>query len=295
MSGQLTAYMLVNNAGDLALMGGSADAFGVIRGNFALGRDVDATGFTGLGDVTFDGLFDGNGGLGVNYTISNLTLTAHLHSFDSIGLLPFIGTDGVVRNFTLANVSITTAVDDQFIGAVAGTNNGKISNVHVLSGTINGESHAGIQAGGLVGQNNPGGTIVGSSANVAVTVGDTADQNHINMAGGLFSVNLGRVFQSFATGTVTAGANSWAGGLGAANFGSLDQVFALGSVAGGGNSLVGGLAAINSLQGGSAGLITNTYAIGPVSGGTNSAVGGLVAENVSGAAMYTSFSAGPVS
>src|SRR5262249_29958713 len=64
---QLTTYMLVNNATDLQTVGTN------LGGTYALGRDFDATSFTGFGpNAHFTGLLDGNGGLGTNSTISNL-------------------------------------------------------------------------------------------------------------------------------------------------------------------------------------------------------------------------------
>ncbi|HEY6256047.1 MAG TPA: S8 family serine peptidase, partial [Xanthobacteraceae bacterium] len=295
VANQFTPYMLVNNATDLANTSNNFTTTGI----YALGKNIDATGFGGYQAVgmTFSGLFDGNGGLGTNYTISNLNLTAPSNGGlgNSFGLFPFLASSAIVRNLNLANVNITGNDSKYFLGTVAGDNSGTISNVHVLSGSVNGLAFQGIGAGGLVGQNESGGLITGSSANVTVTVGDTANQNQLNMAGGLFAVNFGSVFQSFATGPVSGGARSWAGGLGAWNVGSLDQVFANGPVTGGNNSSVGGLAAVNSAQEDSSGLITNAYAIGAVSGGANSTVAGLVASNNVGASIKTSYSAGAVS
>jgi filamentous hemagglutinin family protein len=298
VSGNLTAYMLVNNAADLRLVGTSA-VEGSITGNFALGKNIDATGFTGFQAVgtSFGGLFDGNGGLGINYTISNLNLTIPSNNGlgNSFGLFPFL--TGTVRNLNLANVNIIGNDNNYFLGAVAGDSQGTISNVHVLSGSVNGLSFQGVVAGGLVGQNEAGASITGSSANVNVTVSDTTDQTRLNVAGGLFGANFGQVFQSYASGAVRAAARNWAGGLGGRNLGSLRQVFALGPVTGGDGSSVGGLVAVNSAQAGEGepGLIVDTYAIGSVSGGANSTVAGLVAVNNTGAAIKTSYSAGAIS
>ena len=55
---QLTAYMLVNNASDLQLVGTN------LGGTYALGRSFSASGFSGFGPgATFAGTFDGNGGI----------------------------------------------------------------------------------------------------------------------------------------------------------------------------------------------------------------------------------------
>jgi filamentous hemagglutinin family protein len=300
---QLTAYMLVNNAGDLTIMGNSADQLGNISGNFALGKNIDATAFAGMADTTFNGLFDGNGGLGVNFTISNLTLSLG-NSQDSMGLFPLIGSSGVVRNLNLANVNITAGADIQFIGALAGTSAGKVSNVHVLSGTVNGLSFKGIGAGGLVGQNNPGGTITGSSANVAVTVGDATDGSNLNMAAGLVASNIGSITNSSATGNISGGAFSFVGGLVSQNGlfcdcspsgpGTIASSFATGSVSVGNNGIAGGLLASNNGGSPTSSSVTQSSATGNVSGSGNVQLGGFVGVNDTGATIDSSHASGNV-
>src|SRR5262249_13231254 len=67
VTGQLTAYMLVNNVTNLQ------DISTNPNGTYALGTNINAGAFAPLPSSTpFNGLLDGNGGLGVNYTISNL-------------------------------------------------------------------------------------------------------------------------------------------------------------------------------------------------------------------------------
>jgi filamentous hemagglutinin family protein len=304
VSGNLTAYMLVNNAGDLTTVGQSA-VDGVITGNFALGRNIDATGFTGFADTTFNGLFDGNGGLGVNSTIDKLTLSLGT-SQDSMGLFAFIGSSGVVRNFNLTNVNITAGADTQFIGPVAGTNLGAISNVNVLSGTVNGLTFKGIGAGGLVGQNNPGGTITGSSANVTVTVGDAPDSNNLNFGGGLVASNIGSITNSSATGNVSGGAFSYVGGLVGQNGffcsdcespigpGTIASSFATGNVSVGNNGIGGGLVAFNASGTPTSSSITQSYATGAVSGSGFVQLGGFVGANDTGATIVGSHASGNV-
>ncbi len=296
VSGNLTAYMLVNNATDLGLVRNSA-VDGFITGNFALGRNIDATGFGGMPDVKFNGLFDGNGGLGTNYTISNLTIAAP-NAEDSYGLFGFIWTNGIVRNLNLANVTINAGADTQFLGALAGSNFGTISNVNVVSGTINGGSHVGIAAGGLVGQNASGedapGTITGSTANVTITLGNSTSGDNLNITGGLVASNLGTISNSSATGGVSSGTFSIVGGLVGQNGlncdcdpsgpGSITASFATGNVSGSGNVQLGGLVGVNDVNS----TIANSYATGNVTGtnlvsdsngnGTAS-VGGFVGVN----------------
>src|SRR5262249_6250015 len=152
---------------DLPLIGQDTTTLG---GTYALGKDINAREFSGFSSgTTFTGLLDGNGGLGTISTISNLMLSSK-QSSDSVGLFPFVGSSGNIRNLNLASVSISAGADVQFIGAVAGQNEGSISNVTVSSGTVTGGSFNGIGAGGLVGQNK--GTISFSTSAATITVGD---------------------------------------------------------------------------------------------------------------------------
>ena len=262
-SSQFIPYMLVNSFANLQAMvdpGGSPNF-----GNYALGRDIDGLGgsFNPL-SFTFNGAFDGSGGLGVNNTISNFTISS---SQNPLGIFGFIGSSGTVRNLDLANVTMTvTGPGPNFVGLLAGQNDGTIDNVNVLSGTINGGTFSGIGAGGLVGQNR--GTITNSTAAVNVTLGDSVSLSSINMAGGLVGSNLGTISDSSASGTITVGQRGYAGGLAGQNGldgiggapGSIDLSSATGAVTG---SLgAGGLVGFNY----SNGTITNSYAEGNVTG-----------------------------
>src|SRR5262249_21481135 len=92
-SSQLAAYMLVNNVDDLRAVGSSLTT---LHGKYALGQSFSASGFTGYASgTTFTGLFDGNGGLGTNYTISDLNLSS---SGSPVALFPFVETGATVRN-----------------------------------------------------------------------------------------------------------------------------------------------------------------------------------------------------
>ena len=77
VTGQLKTYMLVNNATDLGLIGASE---ATRSAQYALGRSLQRHRLQRLrpriDTFTSGFVFDGNGGLGVNYTISNLTLAS---------------------------------------------------------------------------------------------------------------------------------------------------------------------------------------------------------------------------
>jgi hypothetical protein len=285
---QLTAYMLVNSATDLRMM----ETVGAnLTGTYALGKSFSAAGFSGFAPGrTFAGLIDGNGGISAaNYTISDLTVT----------LFPVIGNSATVSNFNLADVNVMSTGSSMFVGTLAGENRGTISNVHVLSGTVGGESQPGISVGGLVALNN--GIIQQSSSAAAVSGGA------FSSVGGLVATNPGTITGSAASGGVSVGANGSAGGLVAFNSGSVTNASATGSITGaagaGGITTLGGLAGINQglisgskasgnvgspivanlqaggLVGSNLGAIQSSAALGNVQAGDSSIVGGLVATN----------------
>ena len=68
-----------------------------------------------------------------------------------------------------------------------------------------------------MGQNDPSGTVTGSSANITVTVADAANSSGPNLAGGLVGSNQGTIIGSSATGNVSGGLLSYVGGLVGAN------------------------------------------------------------------------------
>jgi hypothetical protein len=248
--------MLVNNASDLQSI--NTD---VTRPDaYALGRDINASSianFTPLG--TLNTIFDGQG-----YTISNLKIVDS--TAPNVGLFSSIGSAGVVRNLNLTDVAVS-ALNSQFVGALAGTNAGTISNISA-TGIV--QVGSGSTAGGLVGQNL--GSISNSFASVAVGSPSVANLQ----AGGLVGNNSGAILLSVATGSVQAGDGSIAGGLVASNSvsGTITSSQASGNVTVGAASVAGGLVGAN------AGTITDSTASGAVtSTGANSIVGALVGTN----------------
>src|SRR5262249_50401209 len=206
----------------------------------------------------FTGLFDGQG-----QTIANLTIAS---TAPNVGLFSSIGSTGAVRNLNLTDVAVS-ALNSQFVGALAGTNAGTISNISA-TGIV--QVGSGSTAGGLVGQNL--GSISNSFASVAVGSPSVANLQ----AGGLVGNNSGAILLSVATGSVQAGDGSIAGGLGASNSvsGTITSSQASGKVTAGAASVGGGLVGAN------AGTITDSTASGAVtSTGANSTVGALFGTN----------------
>src|SRR5215813_2739617 len=253
-SSQLTAYMLVNTAGDLDAVRTNQS------GTYALGTNITLDPnqpFTPI--PNFTGLFDGQG-----QTIANLTIAS---TTQNIGLFGTIASAGEVRNLNLTNVSVNSSVNSQLVGTLAGTNAGTVSNVSA-TGIV--QVAGGSTAGGLVGQN------LGSISNSFASV-DVGSPNVANLqVGGLVGNNFATILSSVALGNVQAGNASIAGGLVASNSvsGAITGSQASGNVIVGAESVAGGLV------GTSAGAITVSTASGAVtSTGANSTVGGLAGSS----------------
>ncbi|KXU86739.1 filamentous hemagglutinin [Caballeronia megalochromosomata] len=254
---QITAYKLVNTLADLSSVPKD------LTGNYALGRDIDASAtaspnvFTAIGatQAPFTGQFDGFG-----HTIDKLTTVSNLND-DRYGLFGVIGTRGVVRNLTLTNGS-TGGYTGAF-GLLAGQNDGLVTYVSTTGG-VGQNGFGGAGAGGLVGVNN--GIIERSSS--------AAEVGYQIPAGGLVGVNNGTIMQSYATGTTYGGNHGETGGLVAFNNGLITQSYATGTVGGLGG---GGIVYLN----GSKGVIDESFAVGQIGFGDalGYAQGGIAAYN----------------
>lgn len=276
---QMTAYMLVNNTANLQNLDANDAGF------YALGKDIDASGiasFVPLGSSApyFTGTLDGQG-----HTISNLSVIA---SNANAGLFAQIGAGGQVRNLNLSNVNITdptSSLND--VGALAGVNNGAISNVSsagaITTGTL------AYYIGGLVGWNT--GTIQNSSSSVAVDASQTNGIILTPYAGGLVGYNQGPVSNSHASGSVLGAAGTVLGGLVGVCSATIANSYATGSVSddGGGSSYIGGL-----VGGVLTGSISDSFATGAATGGMGSYVGGLVGAALPGVTIANSYATSAV-
>jgi filamentous hemagglutinin family protein len=312
---QLTAYMLVNTTSDLDAVRTNQS------GTYALGTkitlDPNQT-FTPI--PNFTGLLDGQG-----QTVANLTIAS---TAQNVGLFGSIGSTGVVRNLNLADVTVS-GLGSQFVGTLAGTNAGTISNVSATgasvmvgsngiagglvgsnSGTVTNAFATGnvtgsgvnSTAGGLVGQNLDTGTIAGATVPAltqACVAGQTCASMAVNvgsngLGGGLVGSNSGTITNAFATGDVTGAAGTTGfttlGGLAAVNLGAVSNSFASGDV---GSLNVANLQA-GGLVGNNSGAILSSAALGNVQTGNTSIAGGLVALNSVGGAITSSQASGNV-
>lgn len=283
--------------------------------NFALKNDINASGVndykaiaSGEGEA-YTGTFDGrdNRIIGLDTTKtsngSSQTLT-NAGIFDTIGISK--NADGTEQVGTVEDLRVYSGTfhGTNNAGAVAGVNNGTISNVTAFGNVVDVQntSNGASYAGGIAGTNS--GTIDNASAIGTATQSSTttATGEHA-AAGGIAGLNdeKGTISNSTSNSAVNASAgNATAlGGAAGVNSGTLENVDSLGVTTGiykvqtGGilyaeySDNVGGIAGTNS------GSISNAYNESIVSGrdnvggiiGTNEA--GTTVENVSNAASVT--------
>ncbi len=278
------AYTLVNSLATLA-----SDIKHSPAGKYALSRSYDASS-DGIyksalvpTTVPFKGVLEGLGN-----TISNLTISS---STDSAAMIDDIGKTGIVENLSFVNANVKGKVFLMHVGVLAGDNEGTIRNVSV-DGTVGG---AGDNMGGLVGINQPTGSILFSSSAAAVTDND-ANAFTVGI-GGLVGDNDGLILSSSATGDVLEKANAqlMAGGLvGFNDGGTIKLASASGSVTATGDfDDVGGLAGYSGYDSGS--RIDSSHASGAVTGGYFGDVGGLVGIVNSDGIVSNSYATGNAS
>lgn len=275
---QITGYKLVDSLADLEKVNSD------LAGNYALGRDIDASATNngsyvpiGSDNTPFTGQFDGE-----RHLINALTLQGQTeYVFDNrpvvLGLFRTLGASAVVRDLDITgNVLISDSGEWKsgtvgVEGLLAANNYGTIARVGT-TGTIENAGWYDLStAGGIVGVNH--GKIERSSSSVDLSGGGTF--------GGLVGENDGVITQSFAGGSVettdgVAGSSqSWGvpGGLVGVNNGTISQSYATGAV-----SInceypcsAGALVNINR------GTITQSFATGAVLGALET--GGIAAEN----------------
>lgn len=119
--------------------------------NCTLTHDIDLSGteWEPIGDRNnvYTGTFDGNG-----HTIRNMAITKENLSFgDDCGMFGRVGTNATIQDLTLEDVRLDVDADDVSIGALAGSNQGIISNCRV-SGNISVTNKEMGFVGGVVGR-----------------------------------------------------------------------------------------------------------------------------------------------
>ena len=192
-----------------------ASSAGTAR-HYKLTHDITLTGsastWTPIGGSgsNFYGSFDGNGktiNLGTDNVVTNN---------NTAGLFGIIGSGGVVKNLRLTGSFSVSIASPSYVGAVAGSNAGTVSNV---------------------------------SSSVSITAESTSTSATRQIfAGGIAGNNPGRIKNCYSTGAVTAsGSEVRAGGIAGQSFssGSIENSWASGNITGNGstsNPYVGGIA-----------------------------------------------------
>ncbi|NBD25663.1 S-layer homology domain-containing protein [Paenibacillus glycinis] len=244
--------------------------------HYRLIADIDlsgyaaGTGWTPIGnqDEAFYGQMDGNG-----FTINGLTIDANEGEY--VGLFGYLEAGSALTRMKLANVSLSGS---QFVGGLAGYNNGGQISGSAVSGTVVGTYNA----GGLIGYNADG-AISDSRAAASVT-GNSAIGGLIGHSSGAD----GAISGSYATGNVTgtSGGDSVGGLVGYKGGGSIYNSHASGKV--NGKKKAGGLIGDEDAV-----LIHDSYATGDVNGNTD--IGGLVGSGSGGGEIVGSRASGKVS
>jgi hypothetical protein len=235
------------------------------------GVDIQPIGNNGI-SVSFNGSFEGN-----NHIIRNLTFGNNDIWTSYFGFFGHIGNEGQVSHLELKNIQIVTGYPSQYIGGLAGLNDGTITDCNI-TGSIRGGDYS-INFGGLVGANER--EITDCYSNVNVLVG-----NYSRTIGGLVGRNQGIISRCFSTGSVSGLDDTFSlGGLLGGNvYGTINECFAVTSVSGGDKDWgLGGLAGSNGIEG----SISDCYAISTITGGNNcSNLGGLAGNNYKGKISY---------
>ena len=223
---------------------------------YELTADIDLASFnTGAGwepIPNWSATFDGDG-----HTITGLTIRRS--SGNDVGLFGLVAAGGVVEDLAVTGASVTGG---SRVGVVAGSNSGTIRRVYA-AGTVTVHTTTG---GGVVGQLRVGGSLIQSAAAVNVSTASAS----VFRIGGLAAQSAGTVSDSFAEGTVTAGAdNRGAGGLVGDARAAITNSYARGAVRPRpGGSSTGGLVGLVN-----AGTAPGSYWDTQTSGHTASALG----------------------
>jgi hypothetical protein len=231
--------------------------------------DMSGKSYNGIGDpynsgYPFNGTFDGS-----NKTISGLNM-------GNRGFFGLIGENGVVKNLNFVDLNINGGDGG---GGVTKTNRGKIQNITITNGYVNGipggvvfdnygivencsfsGDISGSRSGGIASWNMNSGII----RNCYVTGSITGNME----TGGIVGDNRGTVENCYTTCNINGGAGT--GGIAGYNAGTVKNCYATGNISG--DMRIGGVVGENGN-----GRIQNCYAIGSVTG--NRSVGGITGES----------------
>jgi len=210
-------------------------------------------------DFGFTGIFDGNGYKIIGVSVNNPDSACQ-------GLFGGLDYSGEIKKLGVVDSYIKGL---EFVGGLAGYNNGKISDCY-FTGNVAGDS----VIGGFVGNNNEG------TINRSYSMGAISG---LYQTGGFVGTNDGEISNSYSTAAVSG--DSIVGGFVGVNFVEISNSYSTGTVRG--DTVVGGFVGWNNV----ASTMSDNYSTGRVSGYIN--VGGFVGFN--SGEISNSYSTGTVS
>lgn len=240
---------------------------------------------TNTANVTGSGVNSNIGGL-AGYNASGGTITNNSYNAGAVTAGGTVSKAGGLAGWNASGANITSSYgaaagtvtsdgDSNYIGGLAGQNDGTITNSYnnsAVTTTVNGTNN---KIGGLAGINNSTAVITGAYNAGTVTAHGAGANGRV---GGLFGLNNASLTGLYNTGYVTSDADgNYVGGLVGENTSNITQSYnssTVATTANGTNNIVGGLAGLNG------GNITNSYGSGAVLAlGAGNKVGGLVGQN----------------
>lgn len=284
----------IGGSGDTSIV--DLDDIQKVDNVYTLLNDIDLTEKNYTWEIldTFSGKFNGN-----YHTIKGLTIK---ESVESVGMVGELSSGGEITNLYLDNITIvneTSSSKTTYTGAIAGKNYGKIQNVSIISGSVEGNSYNKSNyaryIGGLVGYNYSSGNIFNCSNNATVkygryiggiagrsagTITNCFNYNTISYGnsgdpyiynGGITGYNSGSLSLCYNNGTInasmTASSNCYAGGIAGYSSKQIDQCANEGGVSAGSSSSASSNAATNyagGIVGYASASISNCYNLGSV-------------------------------
>lgn len=215
-------YVIYNQA-DLEAVAKEMDASYIVANDIALTGNWKPLGWTDSEDVPFTGTLDGNG-----YTISGLGMDYDNGTY--VGL--FAINDGTIKNLS---VVIDDIGGNQYVGAIAGRNDGNISNVTVT------QKRAFSTGDGVTGYSAPG-----------------KNDNNFSYAGGIAGYNKADAVIEHCFVNVCVNGYYFIGGITGANNGTIRECAFTGGV----NHVVKnteGIGYVGGIAGGTHGTVTDCY------------------------------------
>ena len=205
---------------------------GILLNDISASASANGNPWTPIGTTSqlYTGTFDGNG-----KKITGLTIDNALKNY--VGLFGYVGSGGTVQNVGLEGGTIK---GKDYVGGVAGYNNGEVSNCY-NTGAVSGR----IDVGGVSGYNN------GEVSNCY----NTGDVTGNNCVGGVAGYNNDEVSNCYNTGAVRSESGDYVGGVAGWNSGEVSNCYNTGAVRSESSDYVGGVVGSNE----NFGTVSNCY------------------------------------